>query len=63
MHRTVSHAERAKAWSMPIEQIDPSKGYLFEHDTIGWYFERLRQHDPVHHAVSMRCGPYWSTTK
>ncbi len=48
---------------MPIEQIDVSKGYLFEHDYIGWYFERLRQQDPVHHALSKRYGPYWSVTR
>jgi len=63
MQSTVSHPEREKAWSMPLEQIDVSKGYLFEHDHIGWYFERLRQQDPVHHAVSKRYGPYWSITR
>ncbi len=63
MQTTDSHPERAKAWSVPIELIDPSKGYLFEHDYIGWYFERLRQQDPVHHAVSKRYGPYWSITR
>ena len=62
MHTTVSHAERDKAMSMPIEQVDPSKGYLFEHDHIGWYFERLRRDDPVHLAHSKRYGPYWSVT-
>jgi cytochrome P450 len=63
MQSTASHSEREKAWSMPLEQIDVSKGYLFEHDLIGWYFERLRQQDPVHHAVSKRYGPYWSITR
>ncbi len=42
MHTPQSHPERDKAMSMPLEQIDPSKGYLFEHDYIGWTFERLR---------------------
>ena len=32
MQPDASHPERDKAWSMPLEQIDPSKGYLFEHD-------------------------------
>jgi len=63
MQSTASHPERDKAWSMPIEQIDVSKGYLFENDYIDWYFERLRQQDPVHHAVSKRYGPYWSITR
>ena len=48
---------------MPIDQIDVSKGYLFEHDYIGWYFERLRRDDPVHLAHSKRSGPYWSVTR
>ncbi len=63
MQSTLSHPERDKAWSMPLEQIDVSKGYLFEHDYIGWYFERLRQQDPVHLAHSKRYGPYWSVTR
>ncbi len=63
MQDTASHPERDKAWSLPLEQIDPSKGYLFEHDYIGWYFERLRQQDPVHLAQSKRYGPYWSVTR
>lgn len=56
-------AEREKAWSMPIEQIDVSKGYLFEQDIVGLYFERLRAEDPVHLATSKRYGHYWSITK
>jgi len=56
-------AERDKVWSMPIEQIDPSKGYLFERDLVGLHFERLRAEDPVHHTVSKRFGPYWSVTR
>jgi len=62
MHTEASHPERDKAWSMPLEQIDPSKGYLFEHDYVGWYFERLRRDDPVHLSHSKRFGPYWSVT-
>jgi cytochrome P450 len=63
MQTHASHLERDKAWAMPLEQIDVSKGYLFEQDLVGFYFERLRQQDPVHHAVSKRYGPYWSVTK
>ena len=46
MPTAVSHPERDKAWSMPLEQIDVSKGYLFEQDIVGFYFERLRQRRP-----------------
>jgi len=63
MQSTVSHPERDKAWSMPLDQIDVSKGYLFEHDLVEFYFERLRKEAPVHLAVSKRYGPYWSVTK
>jgi cytochrome P450 len=62
MHTSVSHPERDKAMTMPLEYIDPSKGYLFEHDYIGWVFERLRRDDPVHLSHSKRYGPYWSVT-
>jgi cytochrome P450 len=62
-HTPVTHPERDKALSMPLEQIDPSKGYLFELDYIGWYFERLRREDPVHLAHSKRYGRYWSVTR
>ena len=62
MRTELSHPERDKAWSLPLEQIDPSKGYLFEHDVVGWYFERLRRDDPVHLTYSKRFGPYWSVT-
>ena len=63
MHSSETRAERDKAWAMPIDQIDVSKGYLFEQDIVGLYFERLRMEDPVHLAVSKRYGPYWSVTK
>jgi len=64
MHSAASRqVERDKVWSMPLAAIDVSKGYLFEQDLVGFYFERLREEDPVHHAVSKRFGPYWSVTK
>jgi cytochrome P450 len=63
MQSTATHPEREKAWSMPIESIDVSKGYLFQQDLVEFYFERLRKEDPVHLATSKRYGPYWSVTK
>ncbi len=67
MHNDALHAqrqaERERAWAMPLADIDPSKGYLFEQDIVGLYFERLRQEDPVHLAHSKRYGPYWSVTR
>ena len=58
-----SHPERDKAFAMPIDEIDVSRGYLFEQDIVGFYFERLRLEDPVHLTTSKRYGPYWSVTR
>ena len=63
MQTTVTHPERAKAWAMPIAEIDVGKGYLFEQDIVEFYFERLRKDDPVHLTPSKRYGPYWSITR
>ena len=54
---------RASAYSMPLDQIDVSDPLLFENDTVGHYFERLRRDDPVHRASSPLFGEYWSVTK
>ena len=62
-HSEREKAEREKVWAMPLASIDVSKGYLFEQDIIGLYFERLRAEAPVHHAVSKRHGAYWSVTR
>ncbi|MFZ9676855.1 MAG: cytochrome P450 [Quisquiliibacterium sp.] len=53
---------RREVWSMPLEGIDVSKGYLFEQDLIELYFERLRRESPVHLCRSKRYGHYWSVT-
>ena len=58
-----SHPERERAYAMPLDEIDVSKGYLFEQDIVGFYFERLRREDPVHPTTSRRYGPYWSVTR
>ena len=63
MPSTETHPERARAWAMPIEEIDVGRGYLFEQDVVEFYFERLRLHDPVHLTPSKRFGPYWSVTR
>ena len=54
---------RAKAYAMPLDQIDVSDQRLFQDDTIGYYFERLRREDPVHYHVNERIGGFWSVTK
>jgi cytochrome P450 len=62
MNSDVNLVEREKVWSMPIDQIDVSKGYLFEQDIVELYFQRLRKEDPVHYSFSKRYGHYWSVT-
>jgi cytochrome P450 len=60
---TPSDDARRRAWSVPLEQIDPSDPALFEDGSIGHYFERLRNEDPVHRTRSPICGDFWSVTR
>ncbi len=48
---------------IPLDQIDVSNPKLFQDDTIGPYFARLRREDPVHFCKDSRFGPFWSVTK
>ncbi|HVK41501.1 MAG TPA: cytochrome P450 [Phenylobacterium sp.] len=55
---------RAKAYAMPLEEINMADPELFRTDTMWPYFERLRKEDPVHYnATGHEDGPYWSVTK
>ncbi|MCU0967047.1 MAG: cytochrome P450 [Burkholderiaceae bacterium] len=54
---------RQEAFSMPLEEIDVSKPRLFQEDTIGHYFARLRRDDPVHFTENQFYGRFWSVTK
>jgi len=56
-------AAREHARSMPLDELDPSDPVLFERDTVGHYFERLRRDDPVHLTRSARFGRFWSVTR
>ena len=59
----IRRAARERAYSMPIEDIQPADPVLFRDDTLWPFFERLRAEDPVHYAVDEETGPYWSVTK
>ena len=59
----IRRAARERAYSMPIEDIQPADPEMFRSDTLWPYFERLRAEDPVHMAVDDEAGPYWSVTK
>jgi len=54
-----SNESRNDPWTMPLAQIDPSKGDLFEKELHWDYFARLRRDDPVHFTAASDFGPYW----
>ena len=59
-YQAIAHRD---PWSMPIEDIDVSNPYLYQEDTWGGFFARLRRDDPVHFVNSPMYGPYWSVTR
>lgn len=56
-------AERDLAFSLPLEDIDPSDRRLFQNNVIYPYLERLRQQAPVCFHESSYAGPFWSITR
>lgn len=61
MATSVVHYETVD--SIPLGEINVANPYLFQNDTVGEYFSRLRREDPVHYCAESRFGPYWSVTK
>jgi len=59
----IRDAARARAYSIPIEDINVADPELFRTDTFWPYFERLRKEAPVHYCKEHEFGPYWSVTK
>jgi cytochrome P450 len=53
----------ADPWSIPLDQIDPSRAELFRTGAQHDYFRRLRHEDPVHFCADSPFGPYWSITR
>ena len=60
---TPATAQFADPYSIPLEELDPSDGKLFEAQAHWDYFKRLREEDPVHFVESEEFGPYWSITR
>jgi cytochrome P450 len=58
-------AARARAFALPLDQLDPADPQGFVDDTVGYVFERLRREDPVHRSHSPVPGidTYWSVTR
>jgi cytochrome P450 len=56
---------RARAFALPLNQLDPADPQGFVDDTVGYVFERLRREDPVHRSHSPIPGidTYWSVTR
>ena len=54
---------RAEAFALPIDEVDVSKPRLFQDDSIGHHFARLRRDDPVHFTDNAFYGPFWSVTR
>jgi cytochrome P450 len=54
---------RARAYAMPLDQINVADAELFRTDTMWPYFERLRKEAPVHYQAEHEFGPYWSITR
>jgi cytochrome P450 len=61
----IEAAARERAFTMPIEEIDPTDPELYFTDTWRPYFERLRRDAPVHYAMSSSfdVGPVWSISR
>ena len=70
MHGTVDLAQKAeleaareRAFSLPLQDLNPGDPELFRTDTHWPYFDRLRKDEPVHYCKDSIFGPYWSVTK
>ncbi|MCI3182163.1 cytochrome P450 [Caulobacter sp. CCUG 60055] len=59
----VQAAARARAYSLPLDQINVADPELFRTDSMWPYFERLRKEAPVHLQTEHEFGPYWSVTR
>ena len=61
----LSKEARAKAYALPLNDINVADVELWRNDTIWPYFERLRKEDPVHlhPAEHHEDGAFWSITK
>ena len=56
-------AEHGNPYDIDIDAIDVCQPEYFQNDTIGLYFKRLRNEQPIHYCADSRFGPYWSVTK
>jgi cytochrome P450 len=48
---------------VPLDQLDPGNPRLYQTDSWGPVFERLRREAPVHYTPQGEFGPYWSISR
>jgi cytochrome P450 len=61
--QAASQRARDEAFSLPLDQIDVTKPRLYQDDSIGHYFARLRRDAPVHWHENAYYGGFWSVTR
>ncbi|HYD44726.1 MAG TPA: cytochrome P450 [Phenylobacterium sp.] len=54
---------RARAYDIPLKDLDPARPDLFAQDAMWPIFDRLRAEDPVHLTEDGEYGRYWSVTR
>ncbi|MGK2872093.1 MAG: cytochrome P450 [Alphaproteobacteria bacterium] len=60
---SVNQAITEDVSKIPLEEMDLSNPLLYQNDTIGEYFRRMRAEAPVSYCAKSPHGPYWSVTK
>ncbi|MFN3236937.1 MAG: hypothetical protein ACE37D_07745 [Pseudomonadales bacterium] len=63
MSEAIAKPDIPNAYDLPLEDVNPLDGRLFQHDAHWSYFERLRNEDPVHFSEDEEFGRYWHITK
>ena len=53
----IAEPDAAARIAQPIEEIDVARPSLFQNDTIGSFFDRLRAEEPVHYCRESYVGP------
>ena len=61
--RSAAAEARERAYSEPLETLNPARPELFQSDTMWPYFERLRKEDPVHYTPAGDLDAHWSVTR
>jgi cytochrome P450 len=63
MSEAIAKPDLPNAYDIPLDEVNPLNGELFQNDAHWSYFERLRKEDPVHFSEDDEFGRYWHITK